>query len=83
MPFAIDARDSGVPYQQKFDYGSRSDGQPEYIGWADPGVATSEAKWQIRKFTYDANGFVTAIQYAGGAPRFDQIYDNLASLSYA
>lgn len=56
---------------------------PVYVGSATPGSATSAASWQIRKLTFDGNNNVTAIQYAGGTPAFNQIWDNRASLSYS
>ena len=54
----------------KFDYGARTDGQPEYIGHAIKGTATSSIGWVIFKYTYasssnDAN--VTQIDSSGGA----------------
>ena len=56
---------------------------PIYIGFALPGTSTSSAKWRIMKLTYDVNGNVTDVQWAGGSTSFTQIYDNRASLSYS
>lgn len=54
----------------------------EYIGYAIPGTASSEAKWLIKKLTYSAAG-VTDVQFAGGAAKFDQVWDNRAAASYS
>ena|SRR5258708_337590 len=56
---------------------------PIYLAIAAPGSLTSEAKWQIKKLTFDGNNNITAIQYANGSPSFNAIYDNRASLSYS
>lgn len=52
----------------------------QYIGKAAPGVATSEAKWQIKKLN-EATG--TVITFADGDIEFDNIWDNRQSLSYS
>ena len=56
---------------------------PIYVGLAAPGTATSLAKWQIRKLSYDGGGNVASILYAAGADHFDQVWDNRAALSYS
>ena len=56
---------------------------PIYVGIATPGSATSSSVWQIKKITYDSNNNVIGVQYAGGSPDFNQIYDNRASLTYS
>lgn len=53
-----------------------------YGCWSFPGSATSEAKWMIAKYTWDANGNCTDIQWADGGA-FTQIPDNRTSLSYS
>ena len=58
-------------------------GNIQYQGFADPGTATSEAKWAIRKFTYDGAGFNTDIQWAQGTDGFTNVMDNYASYTYA
>lgn len=73
---------SAPPFQQILDYQGNTSGQVVYVGWATCGLATSSAGWKIRKFTYDGNGQVTAIQYAGGDVGFRAIWDNRTSLTY-
>jgi len=73
---------SAPGFQQIFDYAGGTTGQPTYIGWATPGVATSAAKWKIRKFTYDGNGQLTNIQFASGDVGFNFIWDNRGTYTY-
>lgn len=79
MSFPMFDFGSAPPYQQVFDYGSRTDMQPVYVGWATPGVATSAASWMIRKFTYNADGSISQIQFAAGDVGFKAIWDNRAT----
>lgn len=85
MPFATKSYDDGIPYTQLFDYVSGSD--PIYVGAADPGVATSAAKWKIYKLTYatlaDSSNGVVSIKWANKSTMFDQIWDNRASYTYS
>lgn len=53
-----------------------------YYGEAPPGTATSDAVWAIRKFTYDSNGSMTSMSWAGGRRSFINVWDDRASLSY-
>lgn len=70
-----------VTYATEMDYAGGSN--PVYIGLANPGTATSEAAWQIKKLTYDTSGNLTTIQLANSAPNFDQVWDDRSSLTYA
>jgi hypothetical protein len=63
--------------QERFDYGSRDDGQPVYAGSADRGVATSASTWTLKQFTYDLSGFMTLKQTATDS------WDNRAGANYA
>lgn len=56
---------------------TRSDGQPDYIGYASRGVASSQAAWTIHKFTYSGNN-MTLRQLA-----YRAIWDNRATETYA
>lgn len=58
-------------------------GKPIYIGYADAGTATSTARWQIRKLTYDANNAVTNVQFASGVNTFNKIWDSRADYEYS
>lgn len=69
------------PYVTLLDYNSGT--LPVYIGQANADTATSEAKWQIKKLTYDGNDNVTSILAAGGTLDFNQVWDDRASLSYS
>lgn len=52
-----------------------------YLGVAKLGTAGSDAKWQIRRIQKVSS--VTSIQYADGNRRFDNVWDDRASLTYS
>jgi len=45
--------------QALWDYGVRTDGLPNYAGYAERGIETSASGWLIHHFTYNASGHVT------------------------
>lgn len=51
-------------WELRLDYGTRTDGQPIYMGFANPGTATGTATWLIQKFTYNASSFMTRREVA-------------------
>jgi hypothetical protein len=51
-----------------------------YQGWASPGTATSDAGWKIKKMS-TASGLITT--WADGNTLFDNVWDDIASLSYS
>ena len=53
-----------------------------YKAWGEPGTLTSEARWRIQQTISLANGNVTKL-FADGDLRFNNIYDDRASLSYS
>ena len=65
-------------YITRYDIGATA----IYIGHAVSGAATSAAKWYIKKITL-SSGNPTASERVGGIIKFDQIWDNRASLSYS
>ena len=67
-------------YTVSQSYGSN--GLIEFVGRTLPGNSKSEAKWQIKKLTYDGRK-ITDIQFAGGSDAFNKIWDNRSSLSYS
>ena len=52
---------------QDFDGGSA----PIYIGEAEPGTATTDARWRIQKRTY-SNRKLTKIEWASSDSNFDK-----------
>lgn len=59
-----------------------------YAGTARPGAGEDEAKWQIKKLTYDVNNNLTEMKYpqdADGNPRsdFDFVWDDRASYTFS
>jgi hypothetical protein len=47
-----------------------ANGNPIYVGWAQPGTAEGDLEWFIIKITYDANQAVIHSQVANNIPRF-------------
>jgi hypothetical protein len=54
-----------------------------YLGRARPGAVTSAPEWQIKKYTYDVSGNVTAWQFAGGTNDYTKVWDDRASYTYS
>jgi hypothetical protein len=59
-----------------------------YRGYARPGVATSEAKWQICKMTYDGDDNVTNIDWpeadnGSASSEFIFVWDDRASYTFS
>lgn len=89
---SINANHSGFSaeaiYNQAIQYGTSGNAQgfEEYVGFAAPGAATSEAKWLVKKLTYDSDGNVILVQVAvnsAGDGTFSNIFDNPENLDYA
>ncbi len=59
-----------------------SSGRLEYYGQAEPGSATSAAKWRIEKYTYSGIE-ETGKGYPGGDNANIYIWDNRATYSYS
>jgi hypothetical protein len=62
--------------QMRADYGTSTDGQPDYTGFAPKGLSTSSSQWLLAKFTYDANRQCTLKQIS-----YDS-WDNHATAVY-
>jgi len=56
-----------------------ANGNPEYIGKAQPGTLSSESFWQIKKITWDANNNPTLIQFANNSSEFIFEWDEKAT----
>ena len=50
-----------------------------YVGTARPGTATSAASWQIKRIKNSDNG----IDWADGDAQFNNVWNNVTSLSYS
>lgn len=59
-----------------------ADGNLIYKGEAEVGSGTTEPKWQIQKFFYDANGNLTAVLFAEGDAEYNKVWDNRESYNY-
>ena len=51
-----------------------------YVGFAKTGAKTSAARFKIKKIT--EVGTITTIEYADGNTKFDNIWDDRATLTY-
>ena len=59
------------------------DDHVEYVGYAEPGAASSAAKWQIRKITYkEDTDTIVSVKYADGSAAFDKVWDDRATYTY-
>lgn len=56
-----------VGITQKFDYDTRTDGQPVYAGFARNDVGDDTAKWVVHYFQYDGDNNVSTIICKEGA----------------
>jgi YD repeat-containing protein len=68
-------------YTQAFAYDAS--GNVQYVGRAEPGVATSGAHWQIQKLTYDGSNRITAVQWAQGTDEFKYVWTDRATYTYS
>lgn len=85
---------SGTPLEGKgltikVDYAGRTDCQPVYVGYAEPGSETNEPVWKIMHCEYDGfpdTGCLTSREWAldpvSRKAMFTNIYDNRTSLNY-
>lgn len=68
-------------YAQRVDKASTT---VTYLGWAEPGTATSAAEWRVKRITESSEGSGDyAMEFADGDSDFDNVWDDRASLSYA
>ena len=54
-----------------------------YLGYANPGTATSAPGWQIRMITYDGNNNPTDVKFASGTSTFDKTWTSRSGYSYS
>ena len=60
----------------------------QFIGFASPGTSDSQARWRIKKLTYDQFGNPTTVRWAfdssnrGGPFKKDLIWDDRSSYVY-
>ena len=59
-----------------------ADGQPEYVGFALPGTATSAPRWKIIKISYDSDG-PTNVEWASGTSDYIYVMDDYAGYAYS
>jgi hypothetical protein len=78
--------DASALYNQAIQYGTvgNANGKAEYVGFAAPGALTSQAKWLVKKITYDSSGRTTLVQVAHnrGDAGFNNVFDSPDTLPY-
>lgn len=81
---------SGTPLEGKgltfeIDYAGRTDCQPVYVGYVEPGLLTSDASWKIMFCEYDGfpTGCLTRRTWADGDTKFDNVWDDRTLLTYS
>jgi len=57
-------------------------GNPTYLGEAEPGSLKGELKWRIKKLTYSGTA-ITDIQWASGSRAFDKEWDERVGYVYS
>ena len=68
-------------YTQAIDYDAN--GNAIYQGWAVPITADKALPvWRICRLTVDANNRTTDIQWAGADEKFNNVWNDRASLTY-
>lgn len=67
-------------YTQELEYDISNN--PIFIGEAEPGTATNESGWRVRKITYDGSGNAIRVEWASSTDDFDKIWDQRATYVY-
>ena len=55
----------------------------EYVGYSQPGTATSASSWKIIRITLDSNGRDIAKTFANGSLAYAAVWDNRTTYSYS
>lgn len=65
----------------KFEYDAS--GNNLYVGWAQPGTASSATGWRIMQQTFNASNQPTDIKWPGGSTAFSSIWDSRTTYTYS
>lgn len=73
-----------ISESEQYNFVGEYDGSDNliYAGFALPGVLTSEPRWKIMKLNYTGTNLVST-QRADGNKKFDNVWDDRATLSYS
>ena len=85
LGFSYDEKAAGfrevpAPLAERVAYDAS--GNAEYLGWAAPGTADTDAAWRICKLTYDANGNYIGKLWPDGSADYAYSWADRASYSY-
>lgn len=87
----IEANHSGFSaeaiFNQAIQYGTTGNAldAAEYVGFAVPGSVVGQARWLVKKLTYDSSKRVTLVQVAvasDGEAGFNNVFNNPQNLTY-
>jgi hypothetical protein len=57
-------------------------GKVEYAGYATPGTTKAQPRWLIKKFIYDADGFLIDSVFADGEAKFTKVWNDHSTITY-
>jgi hypothetical protein len=80
MRFSKSFLEESLVLQQRIAY---TGANPEYLGYADPGVADNEEGWLIVKWTYDVNTYAETKKFADGSKAFNKAWSERANYDYS
>ena len=76
-PFVL----GGTNFTIKWDYDAN--GNSIYIGWAQPGAATSDTAWRIMQQTFNGNNQMTDSKWPSASTSFSFVWDNRTTYTYS
>lgn len=68
-------------YTMKFEYDAS--GNQIYVGWAQPGLASSATGWRLMKQTFNASNQLTDITWPSASTAFTSVWDSRTGYSYS
>lgn len=71
----------GTTFTNKFDYDGT--GNQIYIGWSQPGSASSDSTWRIMQQTFNGSNQLTDIKWPSGSTAFSFVWDSRATYTYS
>lgn len=71
----------GTDYTVVVEYDENNN--PIYVGEAIPGSLVSEAKWRIKKITWDVSGNPTNVRWADGVKTFTKVWNSRGDYTYS
>ena len=78
---------TGTPLEGKgltieLDYAGGPGDSPVYVGYAQPGILTSDPSWKIMRLDYNGSNIIRRL-WANGNTKFDYVWDDRATYSFS